>query len=686
MKQLTTLITILLLLLSGSTQIMHAEATQETDNSFKISNQAISTIIEELKKKSPAMNPLDIERGVRQVALLWQRSDGDAKAFYQFCSQNYLQDKKEKVLVFKKISRNFESLWGHFNQIRQDLQWDLTVDQGTVHKIDNLFSGYSAGAHLGEDFFKNRIAFIIALNFPYYSLEEKSKRSSSWTRQDWAFARAGDLYTSRVPARKIQAFSKISANAEIYIAQYNIFAGQLVNKKKEQLFPKEMRLLSHWNLRDEIKANYGQKRGLEKQGMIYQVMKRIIDQSIPFQVINNPNYTWNPYSNTLYKDGKVVEFRQEPDTRYLHLLENFRKLKQMDQFYPAGMNTYIKRKFSGEMEIAQEEVEELFMKLLSAPQVKKVARLIRKRLGRKLQVTDLWYNGFKPKTALPADKLDAITKKRYPNAAAFKADLDNILIKLGFDRQKSAAIAAQIAVDPARGSGHAAGAVMKQQKSRLRTRIGKNGMDYKGYNIAVHEFGHNVEQTISLHDVDYYLLNGVPSTAFTEALAFIFQARDLELLGQHEPDSKRSHLNTLSIFWNVYESMGVSLVDMRVWKWLYANPDANVKQVKQAVIKISKDVWNRYFAKFLGGKDEPILGIYSHMIGYPLYLSAYSYGYLINFQLEQHLKGKDFAKEILRIYSIGRLIPQVWMKQAVGSEISVDPLLKAVDSAVKVIR
>ncbi len=56
-------------------------------------------------------------------------------------------------------------------------------------------------------------------------------------------------------------------------------------------------------------------------------------------------------------------------------------------------------------------------------------------------------------------------------------------------------------------------------------------MDYKGFNIAVHELGHNVEQTFSLYEVDSTLLQGVPNTAFTEALAFVFQARDLEVLG-----------------------------------------------------------------------------------------------------------------------------------------------------------
>lgn len=653
---------------------------------FKISNSEINSVVDILVKKSADKQRELIKRGVEQVALLWQETDGDFQTFKTLCDTYYIGDEKEKEVVFNKISNYFESLFGHFSQISMDLQWGLDVDKGKAHKIDALFGGYSVGAHLGDDFYKNKIAFIVALNFPYYSLEEKTKLGADWTRKEWAYARAGDMYTSRVPAKLLQDFSKINSDAGIYISKYNIFAGYLINDKNEKLFPEDMRLLSHWNLRDELKANYGQENGLEKQRMIYQVMKRIIDQTIPEMVINNKNYLWNPYSNKVFKDGKEIKMTQEPDTRYFHLLQNFQKLKNMDRYYPEGKNTFIKRKFSGEMEIAQEEVEELFVKLLSSPRVKKVANLIKKRLGRDLMATDIWYNGFKAKTEMSAEKLDMLTQKKYPDAPALEKDLKNILVKLGFNEKKAELITSKIAVDPARGSGHAAGAVMKNQKSRLRTRIGKNGMDYKGYNIAIHEFGHNVEQTISIQDVDYYLMNGVPSTAFTEALAFIFQARDLEILGQKDTNQNKEHLQTLSIFWNVYESMGVSLVDMKVWKWLYKNPNANVAQLKETVIRISKEVWNAYFAEYLGSRDEPIFAIYSHMIGYPLYLSAYSYGYLINFQLEQHLEGKNLADEVLRIYSAGMLIPQQWMKNAVGNEISVDPLLKAVDETVEKIK
>jgi hypothetical protein len=224
---------------------------------------------------------------------------------------------------------------------------------------------------------------------------------------------------------------------------------------------------------------------------------------------------------------------------------------------------------------------------------------------------------------------------------------------------------------------------MKSDKARLRTRIADKGMNYKGYNIAIHEFGHNVEQTMDLQNIDYYMMSGVPNTAFTEALAFIFQKRDLELLGIKENNPQKEELLALDNFWMSYEIMGVSLVDMGVWKWMYAHPDATAAQLKEAVISIAKDIWNKYYAPVFGSKDEPILAIYSHMIDNPLYLSNYPVGHLIDFQVEGQITGKPFAKEVERIWEQGRLIPQVWMKGAVGREISTEPILDATSKALK---
>ena len=118
------------------------------------------------------------------------------------------------------------------------------------------------------------------------------------------------------------------------------------------------------------------------------------------------------------------------------------------------------------------------------------------------------------------------------------------------------------------------GAGMRAEKAHLRTRVGKNGMDYKGFNVAVHEMGHKVEQTFSLNDVDHTLLQGVPNTAFTEALAFVFQGHDLELLGLPAPDARSEAEKALNDFWGTYEISGVALVDMAVWHWMYDHPQA----------------------------------------------------------------------------------------------------------------
>jgi hypothetical protein len=119
-----------------------------------------------------------------------------------------------------------------------------------------------------------------------------------------------------------------------------------------------------------------------------------------------------------------------------------------------------------------------------------------------------------------------MVRKRHTTAAEFEKEMEKILLQLGWTPERARSIASKIVVEGSRGPGHAWGARMRTQLSYLRTRIGADGMDYNGYNIAMHELGHNVEQTITLHDVDYYMMNGVPNTAFTEALAFIFQVRD----------------------------------------------------------------------------------------------------------------------------------------------------------------
>jgi hypothetical protein len=212
-------------------------------------------------------------------------------------------------------------------------------------------------------------------------------------------------------------------------------------------------------------------------------------------------------------------------------------------------------------------------------------------------------------------------------------------------------------------------------------------MDYKGFNIAVHELGHNVEQTFSLNQVDHFLLKGVPNNAFTEALAFVFQARDLELLGLTKPDAKARALQTLNDYWGTFEIAGVALVDIGIWEWMYAHPDATPAQVKDATLTLARDVWNRYYAPVLGGKDVTLLAIYSHMINSFLYLPDYPIGHLIAFQIEAQMeKARDVGKEFERMTTFGRVTPDQWMIHATGAPVGPEALLAATKEALARVR
>ncbi len=647
-----------------------------------VPEHVIEQTIDELTAKYGENRIAYMNKGVSQVAALWTENDGTPEEFKEFCLENFKDDAGERDLLFQSLSRNFEAIWGHGNQITVELTKPLNLDWGPLQPVDLIFAGYSPDAHFYDDFFKNKIGFIAVLNFPFWSLEEKTSMAENWSRKEWAYARMGDVFISRVPATLSQDISRVSTESDSYISEYNIMMDQLRDDDDQKLFPDGMSLISHWGLRDEIKSNYGAEDGLAKQEMIYQVMLRIIQQDIPQSVINNPEVQWNPFQNVVLSDGQQQEFEREPDIRYQQLLNNFKAHKATDAYHP-NYPTYIERAFDRGLEMSQKEVEELFVELVSSPLLKDVGELISQRLGRELRPYDIWYDGFKTRSAISEEELNELTRGMYPDAAALESDLPKILVKLGYTAERAGYIASKITVEASRGAGHAWPAAMRSQQSRLRTRIPETGMDYKGYNIAVHEFGHNVEQTISLYDVDYYMMRGVPNTAFTEALAFIYQTRDLELLNIQTDESDVEYLNTLDKFWGSYEIMGVSLVDMAVWNWMYDNPDATAEQLREETIRIAKEVWNQYYAPVFGIEDQPILAIYSHMVSYPLYLSAYPLGRLIEFQIEQHIKDKNLAKEIDRMFTAGALTPQEWMHNAVGQPISNEPMLKAVEEALE---
>ena len=623
-----------------------------------------------------------VERGVTQAAALWTDKDGTQQEFQQFCKDNFCKDLNEKTILFNRLCDNFEMIFGYKNRLSIELQRPEQLVGYESTSVDQIFSAYSGLSHFQEDMFASKLAFVVILNFPHFTLAEKQNNGARWSDLEWGFVRLGDVFSSRVPSDIQQNISNVAAAANNYIDNYNIDMEQVGSFKNEFFWRSSLPLITHWGLRDELKAAYADNvKGLDKQTVIYDVMKRIIKDEVPVDIAKqDKSYKWYPSTNQIMMNGiQILSDEKNPRSRYQYLLDFFKAEKAADQY---SSSNFIQRKFDDEYEISVKETEKLFEELMTSQTIEKVANLISKRLGRKLQPFDIWYDGFKGRSGVDQNELDRIVRAKYPSKDAFEKDLPNILTKLGFTAEKAQFICSHVAVDASLGAGHAWGTQMRNDKSVLRTRVGADGMDYKGYNIGVHEFGHNVEQTISMHDVPNYFLAGVPNTGFTEALAFVFQGKDLDLLGVTSADDNAEDLNTLDLFWGCYEIMGVSMVDIRVWEWMYDHQNATANELKNAVISIAKDVWNQYYAPVFKVKDEPILAVYSHMIVDPLYLSAYPIGHLIDFQLESYLKGKNLGEEVCRIYKLGKLNPDLWMQKAVGEKLSAQPLIQRADQAV----
>ena len=242
-----------------------------------ISQEMIDKTVGDLTAKYGETIRARAEKGVAHAGSLWRNSDGSDDDFNTFCISHFVADDSSLFSTFKKASDYFESMFGRYNQLTLDLRKNLDEDTGPLAEIDEMFGSYNPTAHFSDDFFANKIAFVIALNFPYYNLDEKNVLGKNWTDKEWAYARMGDMFDSRVPANLQQKISDAETAAEIYISQYNIYMGKLVDNEGKTLFPDDMVLLSHWNLRDELKSDYADKKnGPAKQDMIYEVMKRII--------------------------------------------------------------------------------------------------------------------------------------------------------------------------------------------------------------------------------------------------------------------------------------------------------------------------------------------------------------------------------------------------------------------------
>src|SRR5712691_8659424 len=196
------------------------------------------------------------ERGMRQVALLWRAQDGDEKALRAFAEEWFVSHPAQLETLLGRFEYAFEQVDGYFLDLGRELRRWSELELGPQMPIDDVFAGLDLSAHASDDLFASKLAFIALLNFPLPTLDEMLAQGKSWSRRDWSEVRLARRFALRPSSEAQQARSKAYADAQAYIAGYNLWMHHVLAPGGRRLFPAGVRLISHWNLRDEIKADY----------------------------------------------------------------------------------------------------------------------------------------------------------------------------------------------------------------------------------------------------------------------------------------------------------------------------------------------------------------------------------------------------------------------------------------------
>ena len=274
MARTSNLLSVLSLLVSS---VVFLSATPAVSSEIDWMATSLAALESDLVAEHGEAQRRRVQRGLDQVADFWREQDGGRDDFEAFIKRQFAGDDETLAVMFARYEKLLEQLDGHSLEILLAFREQSDLDLGPILPYDEMFAAYDPFAHMSDDFFANKLAFVVLLNFPISSLSERLDTGESWSRSQWAQSRLADRYAKRIPAEVSQAVSTAGAVADQYIAEYNIFMHHLVTKDGERLFPEGMKLLSHWNLRDEIKANYssGDETGLARQRTVQKVMERI---------------------------------------------------------------------------------------------------------------------------------------------------------------------------------------------------------------------------------------------------------------------------------------------------------------------------------------------------------------------------------------------------------------------------
>jgi hypothetical protein len=163
-----------------------------------------------------------IDRGVDQVVRLWRDEDGDAAAFKEFVTSEFLPTGEALDGAFRRFESASESVNGYFTAMIRDLRRGVDLDLGPVTSLDRRLAAWNAASHVSDDMFGNKLAFVALLNFPLSTLDERMAKGMDWSRRQWAETRLAGQFQTRVPADVQAKITTAYSAADAYINDYNV--------------------------------------------------------------------------------------------------------------------------------------------------------------------------------------------------------------------------------------------------------------------------------------------------------------------------------------------------------------------------------------------------------------------------------------------------------------------------------
>ena len=252
--------------------------------------QTIAGLENELAQKWGEAERPRIEQGIRQAAGFWRPEDGDEKAFAEVVRTYFAGDSVARNAFFSRMEKSLESFDGHMTEIARDFRWQTDLDLGEVYPFDEVLAGYDPSAHFVDDFFQNKLAFAVLLNFPVTTLKERLEQGPAWSRRQWAEARLAERFSKRVPA-----------DVNLAITQAGVDRRPLHRRLQHLDAPPRRREGRRGSSRRRCACSPTgtcatrsrpttptARTASPKQRKIAQVMERIVTQTIPQVVIDNP--------------------------------------------------------------------------------------------------------------------------------------------------------------------------------------------------------------------------------------------------------------------------------------------------------------------------------------------------------------------------------------------------------------